>query len=114
MSIVSSDQSNRTSVRAPYPVYRKRRSTRRVGRTLAREVRHQKVIKATFDRAEAYARVGDFEQALEWLDRAAALSGGLSRPYRALRARWAVSTAVRLRPAGGDQNAPRPGGLQSA
>src|SRR6187402_2491833 len=44
---------------------------------VAREVRHQEVIEASFDRAEAYARVGDFEEALEWLDRAATLSGGL-------------------------------------
>src|SRR5688572_8355189 len=41
---------------------------------VAREVRHQELIEASFDRAEAYARVGDFEQAVEWLDRAATLS----------------------------------------
>ena len=44
---------------------------------VAHEVRHQEVIKASFDRAEAYARVGDFERAVEWLDRAATASGGL-------------------------------------
>src|SRR4051812_46999481 len=44
---------------------------------VAREVRHQEVIEASFDRAEAYARVGDIEQALAWLDRAGTLSGGL-------------------------------------
>jgi hypothetical protein len=81
---------------------------------VAREVRHQEVIEASFDRADAYARVGDFEQALEWLDRAATLSGGLSRTYRSRRARWTVRTAVRLRPTGGDQSAPGSGGLQGA
>jgi hypothetical protein len=70
---------------------------------VAHEVRHQEVIEASFDRAEAYARVGDFEQALEWLDRTATLSGGLPPAYRARRARWASSTAVRLRPASGDR-----------
>lgn len=115
MSIASSDQSYRTRRLSAVPgLPHEAFDDNEWDERLAREVRHQKVIEATFDRAEAYARVGDFEQALEWLDRAAALSGGLSRPYRALRARWAVSTAVRLRPAGGDQNAPRPGGLQSA
>jgi hypothetical protein len=65
---------------------------------VAHEVRHQEVIEASFDRAEAYARVGDFEQALEWLDRTATLSGGLPPAYRARRARWALNTAVRLMP----------------
>src|SRR5688572_28346424 len=41
---------------------------------VAHEVRHQEVIEASFDRAEAYARVGDFGQALEWLDRTATIS----------------------------------------
>ena len=44
---------------------------------VAREVRHQEVIEASFDRAEAYGRLGDFEHALQWLDRAAVASGGL-------------------------------------
>jgi hypothetical protein len=70
---------------------------------VAHEVRHQEVIEASFDRAEAYARVGDFERALEWLDRTATLSGGLPPAYRARRARWALNTAVRLRGAGGDR-----------
>jgi hypothetical protein len=34
---------------------------------VAPEVRHQEVIGASFDRAEAYARVGDVERANEWL-----------------------------------------------
>jgi anti-sigma regulatory factor (Ser/Thr protein kinase) len=69
---------------------------------VAREVRHQEVIEASFDRAEAYARLGDFEHALEWLDRATAVSGGLPPAYRARRARWARAAAFRPRPAGGD------------
>ena len=32
---------------------------------VAREVRHQEVIEATFDRAEAYARLGDFGRAVD-------------------------------------------------
>jgi hypothetical protein len=67
----------------------------------AREVRHQETIEASFDRVEAYERLGDFEHALEWLDRAAAVRGGLPPAYRARRARWARA-AVRPRPAGGD------------
>jgi hypothetical protein len=55
---------------------------------LAREAQHQELIEATFDRAEAYARLGDFEHAVAWLDRAAALSGDLPRPYQVKRARW--------------------------
>ena len=75
---------------------------RRWDERVAREVRHQEVIEASFDRADAYARLGDFEHALEWLDRAAAVSGGLPPAYRARRARWARAAAVRPRPAGGD------------
>jgi tetratricopeptide (TPR) repeat protein len=72
---------------------------------VAREARHQETIEASFDRAEAYERLGDFEHALEWLDRAAAVSGGLPPAYRARRARWARA-AVRPRPAGGDWKRP--------
>lgn len=71
---------------------------------VAREVRHQEVIEASFDRAEAYARLGDFEHALDWLDRAAAASGGLPPAYRAQRSRWARTAALRPRPARGDRN----------
>jgi tetratricopeptide (TPR) repeat protein len=67
---------------------------------LAREIQHQEVIEASFDRAEAYGRLGDFEHALEWLDRAAVASGGLSGAYRALRARWARAAGLRARPVG--------------
>lgn len=70
---------------------------------IAGEVRHQEIIEASFDRAEAYGRLGDFEHALEWLDRAAAVSGGLPTTYRAQRARWARAAALRPRPAGRDR-----------
>jgi hypothetical protein len=55
---------------------------------LGRESRRQELIEATFDRAEAYARLGDFEHAVEWLDRAATLGGDLPPTYRVKRARW--------------------------
>ena len=55
---------------------------RRWDERVAREVRHQEVIEASFDRADAYAPLGDVEHALEWLDRAAAVSGGLPPAYR--------------------------------
>ena len=71
---------------------------------VAHEARHQELVEATFDRAEAYERLGDFEQALEWLDRAAALCGGLPLAYRSRRALWARATARGPRPAAGDWN----------
>lgn len=60
-----------------------------------REAQHQDLIQATFDRAEAYARLGDFEHAVEWLDRAATVSGDLPPIYQEKRARW---DRARLRP----------------
>src|SRR3954451_24021485 len=102
----SPDQSNGTRRPRAVPDLRQESlDARDWDERVAREVQHQEVIEASFDRAEAYARVGDFEQALAWLDRAATLSGGLSPAYRARRARWALNTAVRLRPTGGDRNA---------
>jgi hypothetical protein len=68
---------------------------------IAREVQHQEVIEASYDRAEAYGRLGDFEHALEWLDRAALASGGLPTAYRTRRARWARAAALRPRPLSG-------------
>jgi Tetratricopeptide repeat len=68
---------------------------------VSREARHQELIEATFDRAEAFERLGDFDQAVAWLDRAAAISGDLPPAYRARRARWARAvsgTPRRLRP----------------
>jgi hypothetical protein len=58
-------------------------------RRVAHELEHQACIEAAFDRADAFARVGDSKRALEWLDEAGALSGGLSPAYRAERARLA-------------------------
>jgi tetratricopeptide (TPR) repeat protein len=69
---------------------------------VANEAQHQEVIEASFDRAEAYGRLGDFAQALEWLDRAAALCGGLPSAYRGQRASWARAAALRPVPAAGD------------
>ena len=119
MSISSSDQSNlaaapvaRARPRAVPDLQQDPPDDHGWDERVAREVRHQEVIEASFDRAEAYARVGDFGRALEWLDRAAMLSGGLPPAYRARRARWALSAAVRLRPTGGGRDTPRPGGLQ--
>ena len=67
---------------------------------VGREAKHQELIEATFDRAEAYARLGDFEHAVEWVDRAAALSGDLPPAYQMKRARWSRTAALRPRPAG--------------
>ena len=56
---------------------------------VAREVAYQQDIEAAFDRAEAFERLGDLRLALEWLDRAGELSGGLSPECCAQRARLA-------------------------
>jgi hypothetical protein len=120
MSISSSDQSNRFGAphRRPRAVpdlpQEEPLDEREWDERVASEVRHQEVIEASFDRADAYERVGDVEQAAAWLDRAATLSGGLPPAYRARRARWALSTAVRLRPTGGDHGTRGSSGLQGA
>jgi hypothetical protein len=62
-------------------------------RRVAREVLHQASIEAVFDRADAFDRVGDSKRALEWLDKAGAMSGGLSPTYRARRVRLAREIA---------------------
>jgi hypothetical protein len=54
---------------------------------VAREVTRQGDIEAAFDRADACELAGDFRLALEWLDRAGELGGGLSEASRAQRAR---------------------------
>jgi hypothetical protein len=54
---------------------------------VAREVARQKQIEAVFDRVDACERAGQFQPALEWLDLAGEMSGGLSRACRAQRAR---------------------------
>lgn len=109
MSISSSQRSRRAAARlarrpraVPDLPPRPREDREWDGR-VAREVRHQEVIEATFDRAEAYARLGDFDRAVEWLDRAATVSGGLPPSYRAQRAGWVRSTAVRPSQTGGDR-----------
>jgi hypothetical protein len=56
-------------------------------RRVAREAEHQARIEAAFDRADAFDRLGDVELALDWLDEAGALSGGLTPTYRAKRLR---------------------------
>ncbi len=64
------------------------------------------LVEASLERAEAYERLGDFERALEWLNRAAALNDGLPTAYQAKRARWARAAACRPRPASGDWRNP--------
>jgi hypothetical protein len=59
---------------------------------VAREAMHQEVIDASFERAEAYERLGDFKHATEWLNHAAALAGGLPPAFRTKCARWARAT----------------------
>ena len=56
-------------------------------RRVARESGHQARIEAAFDRADAFDRLGAVELALEWLDEAGALSGGLTPTYREKRQR---------------------------
>jgi tetratricopeptide (TPR) repeat protein len=103
MSPFWSQRSSGTAARIPSSSHDRRNGgSAPVSERAAREARHQETIEASFDRAEAYERLGDFEHALEWLDRAAAVSGGLPPAYRARRARWARAAAVRPRAAGGD------------
>lgn len=61
--------------------------TRAWDRRVAREVEHQARIEAAFDRTDAFDRLGDAELALEALEEASALSGGLTPTYRAKRLR---------------------------
>jgi hypothetical protein len=56
---------------------------------VARESKRQATIESAFDRADACERLGDFRLAVDWLDRACELSGGLSPLCRAQRARLA-------------------------
>ena len=56
---------------------------------VAHEVKRQGEIEAAFDRADACEHLGDLRLALEWLDRARGLSGGLSPVCWAQRARLA-------------------------
>jgi alkylation response protein AidB-like acyl-CoA dehydrogenase len=54
---------------------------------VAREVARQAGIEAAFDRIDACVRLGDVRGALEWLDEADRLGGGLPPAYRAQRRR---------------------------
>jgi len=56
---------------------------------IAREAVRQREIEAAFDRADACERAGDLQLALEWLDLAGELSGGLSPECRTQRAHLA-------------------------
>lgn len=107
MSIASSQQSPRINGHAAAP--KKPTDQREWDELVAREAMHEEVIEASFDRAEAYERLGDFEHALEWLDRAAVLGGGLPPAYQAKRARWDRVAARRLRP-----GSRRPGSVRGA
>jgi hypothetical protein len=60
---------------------------------VAREVDYQARIEEAFDRADACDRLGDLDLALDWLDKADSLSGGLSPAYRSERARMARRAA---------------------
>jgi hypothetical protein len=53
---------------------------------VAREVKRQQGIEAAFDRADACESLGYVRLALDWLDRAGELSGGLSPECCAQRA----------------------------
>jgi hypothetical protein len=61
---------------------------------VAREAEHQARIEAAFDRSDAFDRLGYPALALEWLDCAEALGGGLPPLYRAKRAR--LTQAIEL------------------
>ena len=114
MSIFSSPQSARTAVSTTpdgrdrgegHPPAGEAIDQQEWDEFVAREAMHHEVVEASFDRAEAYERLGDFQQALEWLDRAAGLGGGLPPAYQAKRARWERAAALRPQPAtGGREN----------
>jgi hypothetical protein len=55
---------------------------------VAREARHEALIEAAFDRADAYSRDGNLERALEWLSEAENLGGGLPDAYVEQRRSW--------------------------
>jgi hypothetical protein len=59
------------------------------GALVARQVKLQAGIEAALDRADACERSGDFALALDWLDLASTLSGGLSASCSTQRARCA-------------------------
>jgi predicted Zn-dependent protease len=58
---------------------------------VAREARHETRIEAALDSAEAQARAGNLERALEFLSEAEDLAGGLPDLYLEKRKRWIES-----------------------
>jgi hypothetical protein len=56
--------------------------------SIGREARYEALIEAAFDRADAHAREGNLERALEWLSEAENLSGGLPDAYVERRRSW--------------------------
>jgi hypothetical protein len=60
---------------------------------VAREARHEARTEAAFDQADAHARAGNLEHALEWLSEAEDLCGELPHAYIELRKRWTASLA---------------------
>jgi hypothetical protein len=60
---------------------------------VAREASHEGRIEEAFDNAEAHARAGHLEWALESLSEAEDLSGGLPEAYIELREAWIGSLA---------------------
>jgi hypothetical protein len=66
---------------------------------VAHEAEHQARIEVAFDRSDAFDRLGYPALALEWLDAAEALGGGLPPLYRAKRAH--LARAIELRDCSG-------------
>jgi hypothetical protein len=60
---------------------------------VARQASYEARIEAAFDRADAHADAGHFEQALESLSEAEDLAGGLPDEYIELREAWIGSLA---------------------
>jgi hypothetical protein len=52
---------------------------------VAQEARHEALIEAAFDQADAHVHAGDLPRALEWLSEAEDLAGGLPDSYIELR-----------------------------
>ena len=66
-------------------------------RRVTLEAQRQAAIEAAFDNAEECERLGYFERALEWLDQASALGGGLSPAGLEQQERLTRETAGRSR-----------------
>jgi hypothetical protein len=59
-----------------------------------REVRHQEVVEATSIERTRMRVWATSSTQFEWLDRAAAVNGGLARAHRARRRRWVRTPAI--------------------